>query len=224
MREQQPRAPGRLPVVDFCAMTSALSRLRELPEAFTFAGFCKYTGLSNNAAAVCLRRWKLKGLVEPAGERAGIYFNKLKCAQIDDSLRNDALLFEYPSATLCGESVLHAAGWITQIPARMSVAVLARASYVALHGFEIHGRSFSWFKKVHDARAAQAETVYGLRALPPALALADLYKDPKAWHPDIDDLYIPQEQSIAVLRAAKLLKVEFPEPIKAEIERLSSVP
>jgi hypothetical protein len=203
-------------------MTSALSRLRELPEAFTFAAFCKYTGLSNNAAAVCLRRWKLKGLVESAGDRAGIYFNKLKSIQIDDSLRIDALLFEYPSATLCGESVLHAAGWITQIPARMSVAVLARASYITLHGFDMHGRSRAWFKMVHDARAVDAERVYGLRALTPAFALADLYKDPKAWHPDVDDLDIPEGESSTLLLAAKMLKVQFPESVKAEIDRLST--
>lgn len=67
-------------------------------------------------ASVCLRRWKQKGLVEPAGERAGIYFNKLRAREVDSALRVAALLFEYPSAILCGESVLHSAGWITQIP------------------------------------------------------------------------------------------------------------
>jgi len=43
-----------------------------------------------------------------------------------------ALEFEYPSAILIGESVLHAAGWITQIPAQLSVAVLRRRSYADL--------------------------------------------------------------------------------------------
>jgi hypothetical protein len=98
-------------------MTSALIRLKELPEAFTFAGFCKLNHFSNQVAAVCLRRWKEQGLIEPAGDRARIYFNKLRAPEVDSALRVAALLFEYPSATLCGESVLHAAGWITQIPA-----------------------------------------------------------------------------------------------------------
>src|SRR5689334_2971005 len=129
-------------------MTSAVARLRELPEAFTFAGFCKLTRFSNNTAAVCLRRWKEKGLVEPAGERARIYFNKIRSPTLDSSLRVAALQFEYPSAILMGESVLHAAGWITQIPAQLSVAVLKRRSYVSLHGFGIHGRPLSWFKKI----------------------------------------------------------------------------
>src|SRR5882757_1982480 len=187
-------------------MTSALSRLRELPEAFTFAGFCKLSRFSNNAASVCLRRWKEEGLIEPAGERAKIYFNKLRSPQVDSAMRVAALLFEYPSAILCGESVLHAAGWITQIPAQLSVVVLARPSYVSLHGFDIRGRPLSWFRKIHPLLESSAEErVYGLRALPPALALADLYATPDGWHPDPDDLDIPDQERRSVLSAFELL-------------------
>lgn len=190
-------------------MTSALTRLRELPEAFTFAGFCKLTHFSNNAASVCLQRWKQKGLIEPAGERARIYFNKLRSPQIDSSLRVAALLFEYPSAILCGESVLHAAGWITQIPAQLSIAVLSRPSYVSLHGFEIRGRPLSWFQKIHPLLDSAADKrVYGLRALPPALALADLYADRTGWHPDRDDLDIPGEKHDSVVSAFELLSLD----------------
>jgi hypothetical protein len=190
-------------------MTSALTRLRELPEAFTFAGFCKLSRFSNNVAAVCLRRWKQKGLIEPAGERAKIYFNKLRSPEIDSALRISALLFEYPSAILCGESVLHAAGWITQIPAQLSVAVLSRPSYASLHGFDIRGRSLSWFRKIHPLMDLSAEKrIYGLRALPTPLALADLYADPNGWHPDPDDLDIPDQDRPSVLSAFELLGVE----------------
>jgi hypothetical protein len=190
-------------------MTSALTRLRELPEAFTFAGFCKLNRFSNNAASVCLRRWKEKGLIEPAGERAKIYFNKLRSPQVDSALRVAALLFEYPSAILCGESVLHAAGWITQIPAQLSVAVLSRPSYVSLHGFDIRGRPISWFRKIHPLLESSTEKrVYGLRALPPALALADLYADPDGWHPDPDDLDIPDQDHDSVQSAFELLGLD----------------
>jgi hypothetical protein len=190
-------------------MTSALTRLRELPEAFTFAGFCKLSRFSNNAASVCLRRWKEKGLIEPAGERAKIYFNKLRSPQVDSSLRVAALLFEYPSAILCGESVLHAAGWITQIPAQLSVAVLSRPSYVSLRGFDIRGRPLSWFRKIHPLlEPSTEERVYGLRALPPALALADLYADPDGWHPDPDDLDIPDQDHDSVSSAFELLGLD----------------
>jgi hypothetical protein len=189
-------------------MTSAVARLRELPEAFTFAGFCKLTRFSNSVAAVCLRRWKEKGLVEPAGERAKIYFNKIRSPALDSSLRVAALRFEYPSAILMGESVLHEAGWITQIPAQLSVAVLSRPSYVSLHGFEIHGRPLSWFKKIHPFVDSDAQQrIYALRALPPAVALADLYAAAGAWHPDPDDLDIPPEAHDAVTTAFELLGV-----------------
>jgi hypothetical protein len=186
-------------------MTSALTRLRELPEAFTFAGFCKLNRFSNNVAAVCLRRWKKQGLIEPAGDRAKIYFNKLRKPQIDAGLRVAALQFEYPTAILCGESVLHAAGWITQIPSQLSVAVLSRPSYISLHSFDIRGRPLSWFRKIYPLMDSSTEKrVYGLRALPAPLALADLYADPKAWHPDPDDLDIPDEDYPAVLSALEL--------------------
>jgi hypothetical protein len=201
-------------------MTSALARLRDLPEAFTFAGFCKLTRFSNNAAAVCLTRWKEKGFVEAAGERARLYFNKLKCNEVDGSLRIAALLFEYPSAMLCGESVLHAAGWITQIPASLSVAVISRPSYVSLHGIDIHGRPLSWFKKVHPAvNPSPDKRVYGMRTLPAPLALADLYSDPKGWHPDLDDLNIPPEDVASVGTAATLLGVELPATLRHKIKK-----
>jgi hypothetical protein len=195
-------------------VTSAIDRLRQLPEAFTFAGFRRLTGLSDEAAAVWLHRWKKKDLIEPAGDRAGIYFNKLKLAQPDASIRVEALLFEYPSATLIGESVLHAAGWITQIPARITVAVLRRPTYVSFKGFEIRGRPLAWFKTVHAAvNAPDNQRVYGMRALPPAFALADLYADPKGWHPDPDDLDIPPDQLGAVTSACQRLHVALPTPL-----------
>jgi hypothetical protein len=138
-------------------------------------------------------------ILNPRPGRARLYFNKLKCNEVDGSLRTAALLFEYPSAMLCGESVLHTAGWITQIPARHSVAVISRPSYVSLHGFDIHGRPLSWFKKIHPSVDLSLDKrIHGLRTLPTPLALADLYGDPKGWHPDVDDLDIPQEEVASV--------------------------
>lgn len=188
-----------------------MQRLRSLPEAFTFSAFCRLTQLSNKSAAVWLARWKAKGLIEPAGDRAGIYFNKVKTGEVDGSLRVAALLFVYPGAILCGESVLHACGWITQIPASLHAAVMPRRSYISLHEFDIHPRPMSWFKKVHPCVDSSPEKqIYGLRALPPALALADLYGDPQGWHPDPDDLYVPEEELGSVDAAAHLLGVKLP--------------
>lgn len=117
--------------------------------------------------------------------------------------------------------MLHVASWIAQIPARLAVAVLSRSSYISLYGFDIHGSSRSWFKKIHSASQSSGNTpIYGLRALPPALALADLYADPKAWHPDIDDLDIPDEAANDVLAACRLLKAELPMLIMNAIKAL----
>lgn len=200
-------------------MTSAIDRLRSLPEAFTLAAFRRLTGFSDSAAAVCLHRWKAKGLIEPAGERAGIYFNKLKTPEPDTALRVDALLYEYPSAILCGESVLHAAGWITQIPAQLTVAVLLRPTYVSFRGFEIRGRPLSWFTAVHaDVSARSNDRVYEMRALPPALALVDLYGDPKAWHPDPDDLDLSPDEAEKVLLGSERLRIPLPEPLRDALD------
>lgn len=201
-------------------MSSAIERLRSLPEAFTFAGFRRLTGFSEQAAAVCLHRWKAKDLIEPAGDRAGIYFNKLKCPEPDAAIRVQALLFEYPSAILVGESVLHAAGWITQIPARLTVAVLRRPTYVSFRGFEIRGRRLAWFKAVHAViDSAASERVYGMRALTPAFALVDLYADAKAWHPDPDDLDIPADQHSELLSACEQLRIPIPAALSRAIVR-----
>ena len=102
----------------------------------------------------------------------------------------------------------------------LSVAVLSRPSYISLHGFDIHGRRLSWFKKVHSSvDPAPDKRIYGLRALPVPLALADLYGDPKGWHPDVDDLDIPQEDVVSVGAAAKLLGVELPAPLVRKIKK-----
>jgi hypothetical protein len=162
----------------------------------------RYTGHARQSVADFIQ----KGVSDASQYRARIYFNKLRSSEEDGSLRAAAMLFEYPSAILCGKSVLHAAGWITQIPAELSVAVLARRSYVSLYGFDIRGRSLSWFRKVHaHAYPSTEKRVYGLRALTPALALADLYSEANAWHPDPDDLDIPSEQHDAVVSAFELL-------------------
>jgi len=123
-------------------MTSALARLRDLQRLSLSRGFASSPVFPTTRPAVCLTRWKDKGLVEAAGERARLYFNKLKCNEVDGSLRIAALLFEYPSAMLCGESVLHAAGWIRRSrPVFQSPSSRARATSRCM-GFDIAAARF----------------------------------------------------------------------------------
>jgi hypothetical protein len=51
------------------------------------------------------------------------------------------------------------------------------------------------------------------------IALADLYGDPKGWHPDVDDLDIPQEEVASVGAAATILGIELPAPLGRLIEK-----
>jgi len=111
----------------------------------------------------------------------------------------DELKLIYPSAVVRGESILHCAGWITQIPQRINIAVLERRTYVDISGFVLSPKNKDWYEKVHDYLLTpennDAISTYGLPGLPglpPALALADLYNKNiiADWQPDPDDLDI----------------------------------
>lgn len=182
---------------------SGFSRLRALPEVITMPLLCRSEGWDAAQASVYIANWQKQGLLQRAGPRTGIYYN-LSGGPFRDEMRFVALRTLYPSATLIGESVLHAAGWITQIPQSQSVAVLARPSFAQLDGFNLHPRPRRWFRQHSDAFVApeQADfSTYGLKALPPERALLDLYADPKAWHPDPDDLYLEDEHLEAIAKA-----------------------
>jgi hypothetical protein len=171
----------------------ALERLNNLPEVFNVNTLSRLMGMPKPTVLAYLTRWKAKAWVEQAGPRSGIYFNLLANPLAASEYRIDALLMAYPSAMLMGESVLHAAGWITQIPQQVHVAVEKRRSYVQMTGFALHPKPLDWFKTVAVLKPAQAKfNTYGLRTLPPAWALADLLADPLAWHPDADDVDVPQ--------------------------------
>ncbi len=172
---------------------SSLQRLRALPAVMTLPMLARNTGWSRAMASVYIARWAASGLIAKAGTRAGIYYNLSTREAVTPAMRIEALLSKYPSAIAMGPSVLHAEGWITQIPQRIHVAVLTRPSLAGLDGFEIHRRPRAWFVKVAAARAADSPELYGLKAVPPLFALQDMYNSPACWHPDPDDLDLPDE-------------------------------
>ena len=196
---------------------SGYDRLADLPPVFSLNTLVRTTGMSRASAKVALTRWAGKKMVESAGPRAAIYFNRVVDRNGEAAHSVKALVMKYPSATLCGASVLHGAGWTTQIPSSLHVAVEARSSYVKLDGVTLFPRPVSWFRFMQaqggwvDAAATNAPdhiATYGLRALAPAWALADLYADTsgQAWHPDEDDLDVPRAATAAVRRACKAMK------------------
>jgi len=56
----------------------------------------------------------------------------------------DELKLIYPSAVVRGESILHSAGWITQIPQRINIAVLESRTYVDISGFVLSPINKDW--------------------------------------------------------------------------------
>lgn len=219
--------------------TSAHERLASLPPVFTLSTLVRATGMNRASAKVALTRWAGKNWVERAGPRAGIYFNyaaKPGPAQagapsnaLGHALGHDgrgevagishavkALVMKYPSATLCGASVLHSAGWTTQIPSTLHVAVEARRSYAKIDGVTLFPRPVAWFQFMQAQRAwvgaagkkpSDDIATYGLRALAPAWALADLYADKsgQSWQPDPDDVDVPKNKLAALRRACEAI-------------------
>ena len=180
----------------------AVERLKNLPEIFNINTLCRLMGMPKPTVLTTLTRWKAKSWVQQAGPRSGIYFNLLANPQAADEHRMGALLMVYPSALLMGESVLHAAGWITQIPQQLHVAVEKRRSYVHLSGIALHPKPLDWYQTVAIVQPEVAKfNTYGLRSLLPEWALADLLADPLAWHPDPDDLDMPSSSHAPLQQA-----------------------
>lgn len=166
-------------------------RLAALPAVVTLPMLCRSQGWTPEHASVYVARWAKKGLLERTGPRTGVYFNRVADPDATAHHRVAALLAVHPTAVLAGESVLHAAGWTTQTPTAVSVAVLARPTLPQIDGFVLMPRPRRWFVAQHPYRVDPEQAswnTHGLPSLPPSLALLDAYADPRAWHPDPDDL------------------------------------
>jgi hypothetical protein len=177
--------------------TSALERLRNMPECFTDKTFMRLNRLSPETTRVTLSRMKSSNLIQSAGDRSGVYFNLLRNENAANEHMINALLFIYPTAVLVGESVLHNAGWITQIPASITVAVLRRKSLQKLNGFSIETRDLDWFKSMNDLflSADSADfTTYGLKSIPPEYALLEVFQQ-GGYGLDLDDVDIPDDKA-----------------------------
>lgn len=174
-------------------MTSMIDRLLALPAVFTMREL-KLAGLSGgNAYTFLSRARESKRIAYASGERgrAGIYYNLLVDPNAAENRKLEATRKLYPSATLAGPAVLHAAGWITQIPAIYDVIVTKRRSKRLIAGINLLERPISWFL---DRRAAgdivlEHESSFGIATLTPRAALADARQHRDTWVPDADDLF-----------------------------------
>lgn len=199
------------------ARQTAWDRLTALPPVLTLPLLCRSQEWTAEQASVYVARWVKKGLLTLAGPRTGVYFNHVADPEAPANHRVSALLTIHPTAMLAGESVLHGAGWTTQTPTAVSVAVLARPTLPQVDGFTLLPRPRRWFLAQHAHRVAPEEaawSTHGLFSLPPALALLDAYADARAWHPDPDDLDVDEAGRAEVVRWAHEGRGALPEPLR----------
>ena len=150
-----------------------------------------------------LSRMRRAGFIADVGPRSGLFYNLAKHPDGIDALRPQALLRLYPSAVVFGAQVLFEAGWITQIPEVIDVAVnpLQRADRLkAVDGFRLHARPVSWFKTAHRHLSKQSNGD-GLPRLTPLYALRELVSAGPSgglWVPGRDDLDVPDRYAPAL--------------------------
>ncbi len=190
---------------------SARERLLHLPVWFSLGMACDMTGVPKETLQVYLHRWKKMGVVESFGLKTGVYFNRVLEPKSRIETRVRALKWLYPEAMLVGDTILNAAGWTTQIPRQLHVAIIDQRTAHRLNGVRLHLRSRSWFARAcRPARAGrglvpagQGETGLALAELRPAWALADQIR--RGQEPDADDLEWDEIDAAAVLEAGKRL-------------------
>lgn len=173
----------------------ALDVLRELPPVFTANDIQRATGLDRSQARTYLSRWASRNLIALLGPQAGVYFNLTKDPRGHITRVEEAVHRLFPSAVVASLTVLHDEGIITQIPAHLHVAVLARRSYPELPGVKLHPRPKTWYAKMREANQILPAHPPGplgepgnLPRLSPEAALIDAIKYRDGWISDPTDI------------------------------------
>ena len=168
--------------------TSAIERLRGIPEVFTGSELTVLSGWTSATASTYLANWRKAGLVKSLGGRSDIHMNLVGNRRVDPEL---ALRRAFPRAIKVGVDILRAAGWTTQIPTQPEVAIPLTSSRYSVNGFTLTTRTEKWFQAVNPGVEKVAD---GIDRLRPAWALADMIsrlRDRRvrhAWLPDPEDI------------------------------------
>ncbi len=167
---------------------SATQRLSTLPEVFTGSDLTIVFGWKSAVASTYLALWRKAGLVKSLGGRSDVHMNLVQNRRVNPEL---ALRRAYPRAIKVGVDVLRQAGWTTQIPSVVDVAIPKASGLHVIEGFRLRHRSDKWFEAVSNG--VQKVTL-GIDQLQPAWALADMLaraqdrRVQEAWLLDPDDL------------------------------------
>jgi hypothetical protein len=168
--------------------TSAVSRLAALPEVFTGGDLTVLFGWKSGICSSYLAQWRKAGLIKSLGGRSDVHMNLVRNRQVNPEL---ALRRVFPNSVKVGVDVLREAGWTTQIPTALEVAVPTASSLYDLPGFTLSTRTAKWFQRVAPGTDKVQQ---GMDRLQPAWALADILaraQDARvrnAWLLDPEDL------------------------------------
>jgi hypothetical protein len=181
-------------------MSNSLLRLTKIPSTFGLHDLTKEGTLGEslqreNAKKFVSRMLKL-GVIQPAGKRAGVYYNLVRDPSAAQNERLVAVSRLFPEAIVIGISVLHAYGWVTQIPHTIDVAISSsRRTVPEVNGVCLRRRNAKWFsqQQAADAILRTGESPFYLDSLTPRAALEDVRKNSDIWQPDDDDLSIPDD-------------------------------
>jgi len=199
--------------------TSAVQRLRALPEVFTGSDLTVLFGWKSGIASSYLAHWRRAGFVKSLGGRSDVHMNLVRNPQVSPEL---ALRRAFPAGIKVGLDRLRAAAWTTQIPARPEVAIGPTSSRYRIEGFELVTRPEKWFQTVKPGTARASD---GLDSLRPAWALADMISRAQdkrvrhTWLPDPEDMEWPGLTTASVqndLQAAQRAFALAPESLTAE--------
>jgi hypothetical protein len=195
---------------------SAIQRLSDLPEVFSRNTLMRTTGWTKSEAAIYLMRWSKKEWVKASGPRTNIFYNQFKNPAAREEHFAKALKETYALPVLRGASVLRSAGWSTQIPNKVQLAVVNQKTTARVDGAEVVLRSGRWFQEVKDHLLKPSDTewaTYGFLSLTPAMALADMWVQKESednWHPDPDDLDFEAKDWEEVRKCFKILNTPVP--------------
>lgn len=200
---------------------SAVQRVLGLPDAFSLNLCATLLGIEKGVATVYLSRWSAAGYVKASGPRTGFYFNVLKSRDSPAERLTEAILHVHPTAMVRGATVLHATGMTTQVPHQIDVAVLAPANRAHTTGFEERPKSRRWYAAMQGMKLKDG--LFGLPALSPEAALADLYATPGDWHPDVDDLEVDELDWLKFGAACNALGIAVPQQLVAQMAQMALV-
>ncbi len=147
---------------------SAVDRLASLPEVFTGGDLTVLFGWKSGIASTYLANWRRAGLIKSLGARSDVHMNLLRNREPNLEV---ALRRVFPQAVKVGVDTLREAGWTTQIPTVVELAVPHANTAREFEGFQITPRTSRWFARVAPGIERVAR---GLDRLQPAWALVDM--------------------------------------------------